>query len=215
LQLALHINFCNAENRKLTTSDQDTAFASNLSLKAKTYALKAIKRQWLFLQKLLKQKEENLDVQLSKQELSLKEGSVLQIFVSSSMSENLLRSYAQQAKKYNATLIFRGLPSGSWKELAALIQKICAKDAKGKSINAAFQIDDPAFEKFDIKVVPTIVLSMDQNILDNQLDSQIDNQTLKFDKVAGAISINQALKLFASGGELSDIATSILDNTHD
>jgi type-F conjugative transfer system pilin assembly protein TrbC len=74
----------------------------------------------------------------------------------------------------------------------------------GKATNTAFQIDDTAFEKFDIKVVPTIVLSMENKIL--------DNQTLKFDKVAGSISISQALTFFSNSGELSDIATNFLDD---
>lgn len=199
----MHINFCNAENHKLMTSEEVTSFASNLSLKAKSYGLKAIKRQWLFLQKLLKQKEENLDSESIKKTAKLQNNANLQIFVSSSMSKNLLRSYALEAEKYNGLLIFRGLPSGSWKELAALVKQIQSKDAMGKATNTPFQIDDTAFEKFDIKVVPTIVLSMENNIL--------DNQTLKFDKVAGSISISQALNFFSNSGELSDIATNFLD----
>ena len=100
----------------------------------------------------------------------------LKIFVSSSMSQNLLKSYARSAKKYNATLVFRGLPQGSWKKLSDLVYEI----SEGEDQNIAMQIDDEAFSSYGVNAVPAIILAKEENALS-------ENPRITFDKITGDI----------------------------
>lgn len=125
----------------------------------------------------------------------------LQIFVSQSMSLNLLRTYYKQAINYGGILVFKGLPEGSFKELTKLVIQI----SRGKDIGA-MQIDDEAFEKFGISSVPTIVLSQESNCLFNQ------NCRLIYDKIIGNIGIRGALEKFAESGDLAKEARGLLEH---
>lgn len=118
----------------------------------------------------------------------------LQIFVSSSMPKTLLQNYAKEATLYDAVLVFRGLPEGSFRALSDLIMSI--SDDSGSS--AAMQIDDEAFAKYKVTTVPTIILSKESAFLD--FDS--DKARPIYDKVQGNIAIKYALELFADSGEL-------------
>ena len=124
----------------------------------------------------------------------------LKIFVSSSMSQNLLKSYARSAKKYNATLVFRGLPQGSWKKLSDLVYEI----SEGEDQNIAMQIDDEAFSSYGVNAVPAIILAKEENALS-------ENPRITFDKITGSIGIIKALEAFSEKGQLSDIAINILE----
>lgn len=90
--------------------------------------------------------------------------SKLYVFVSSSMPLPLLKTYAHEALKYNATLVFKSLPNGSFKSLAELMVQL--KDAGGDVANAS--IDDEAFELFSISSVPTVVLTEEHAYHPNQ-----------------------------------------------
>lgn len=127
-------------------------------------------------------------------------GANLQIFVSQSMSLNLLRTYYKQAINYGGTLVFKGLPEGSFKELTKLVMQI----SRGEDIGA-MKIDDEAFEKFGISSVPTIVLSQESNCLFNQ------NCRLIYDKIIGNIGIRVALEKFAESGDLAKEARGLLE----
>jgi len=70
-------------------------------------------------------------------------GVTFRIFVSNGMSKNLLKSYVKLAKKYNAILVFNGLPNGSWHKLSQLVTEISGD----KPELVALQIDDEAFAK--------------------------------------------------------------------
>lgn len=118
----------------------------------------------------------------------------LQIFVSSSMPKTLLQNYAKEATLYDAVLVFRGLPEGSFRALSDLVMSI--SDDSGSS--AAMQIDDEAFAKYKVTTVPTIILSKESAFLD--FDS--DKARPIYDKVQGNIAIKYALELFADSGEL-------------
>lgn len=118
----------------------------------------------------------------------------LQIFVSSSMPKTLLQNYAKEATLYDAVLVFRGLPEGSFRALSDLVMSI--SDDSGSS--AAMQIDDEAFAKFKVTTAPTIIFSKESAFLD--FDS--DKARPIYDKVQGNIAIKYALELFADSGEL-------------
>lgn len=129
----------------------------------------------------------------------LKPRPILQIFVSKSMPKQLLRAYAKEASRYDGVLVFRGLPEGSFRQLIALVM-----DISDASFPCAMQIDDEAFKAYDIKAVPTIVLSKPASIFDEQ--REISN----FDKLQGNITIKYALELFSSGGDLASLARGML-----
>lgn len=124
----------------------------------------------------------------------------LQIFVSSSMPISLLKSYTKEATKYNGVLVFRGLPEGSFYRLAKLVSDISGNNAEG----IAMQIDDEAFKAFNIKIVPTIVLSKEASIFSEQV------QGGAFDKIGGNVTIKYALEVFAKEGDLKENARELL-----
>lgn len=123
----------------------------------------------------------------------------LQIFVSSSMSKHLLKAYAKEASRYKGVLVFRGLPSSSFRKLTDLVM-----DISDEQYPAAMQIDDEAFANFDINTVPAIVLSKPAAMFSEQ------SMPSKFDKIAGNITIQAALEIFARDGDLSLQAKELL-----
>ena len=124
----------------------------------------------------------------------------LQIFVSHSMPISLLKSYAKEATKYNGVLVFRGLPVGSFHKLSNLVSDISGDNAEG----IAMQIDDEAFKAFNIKIVPTIVLSRSASIFSEQVKGGA------FDKIGGNVTIKYALEVFAKEGDLKENARELL-----
>ena len=124
----------------------------------------------------------------------------LQIFVSHSMPISLLKSYAKEATKYNGVLVFRGLPAGSFHKLSNLVSDISGDNAEG----IAMQIDDEAFKAFNIKIVPTIVLSRSASIFSEQVKGGA------FDKIGGNVTIKYALEVFAKKGDLKENARELL-----
>ena len=124
----------------------------------------------------------------------------LQIFVSSSMPISLLKRYAKEAVKYKGVLVFRGLPAGSFNKLSLLVTDISGDSAEG----IAMQIDDEAFKAFDVKSVPTIVLSKEASIFSEQVKGGA------FDKVGGNVTIRYALEVFAKEGDLKENARELL-----
>lgn len=73
------------------------------------------------------------------------------VFVSFSMPKASLIELNNQAQKYNATLVMKGIYKNSFHEMR---KKILEISPDGLSIN----IDPKAFEKYNIKQVPTFVL---------------------------------------------------------
>jgi type-F conjugative transfer system pilin assembly protein TrbC len=129
----------------------------------------------------------------------LKPRPVLQIFVSTSMPRQLLKSYAREASRLGGIIVFCGLPDGSFRKLTDLVMEI--SDEKHPY---AAQIDDEAFKAFDVKTVPTIVLVKPNAMFDKQRGQE------KFDKVQGNITIKGALELFSNNGDLAVLARGML-----
>jgi len=131
--------------------------------------------------------------------------SKLYVFVSSSMPIPLLKSYASDALKYDATLVFKGLPEGSFKELAELIVQL--KDNNDNIANAT--IDDESFERFSVSSVPTIILTSEPPYHPNQ------TPYIKFDKITGNVGIKYALEQFRDSGDLREEAAKRLERVND
>ena len=105
--------------------------------------------------------------------------SQLLVFVSTSMNESLIKHYHAEATKYGGALVLRGLIDGSFQKSLNFIAKLGIE-------NGAILIDDEAFERYEVKQVPAIVLAKGQG----------------FDKISGSISVVGALKKFAETGSL-------------
>lgn len=140
---------------------------------------------------------QNLNSDIGNERQSL---SGLYVFVSTSMSHALLKSYASMANIYGATLVFKGLPYGSFKELAKLVQ-IITKDNE-----VAIQIDDEAFDRFNVVCVPTIILSKNSEYHPNQTEQ------VTYDKMTGNVGIKYSLEQFATNGDLQSEAREYLND---
>lgn len=102
----------------------------------------------------------NQDQDLMQSYYDPEESVTFQIFVSHSMSKNLLQAYAKATKKCEAVLVFNGLPAGSWQELSRLLTEISGDDPE----LVAMQIDDQAFVQYGIMLVPSFVLSREEEV---------------------------------------------------
>lgn len=139
---------------------------------------------------------------------------LLRIFVSSSMQRSLLKAYALEAKKYNGVLVFKGIPDGSFKAMSDLVRylskdqneglKMNEKQSQNPDDNLAIQIDDEAFEKFNIASVPTFVLSEERECYEAMSCKNL------YDKISGSISIKAALEKFTQNGELKAASAELL-----
>lgn len=181
----------------------DMEFGQELAKRSRQITLLEMQEQWLELQNMLRDKNtQNIGSNQSMTDFGndLNWGTSLRIFVSSSMSRDLLKSYAREAKNYGAVLVFNGLPDGSWHKLSELVTEISGNDPD----LIAMQIDDQAFNEFNITSVPSFVLAKEEDIFS-------ENPKVIFDKVSGSIGIRRVLETFAQRGQLQDIAQYRLD----
>lgn len=125
---------------------------------------------------------------------------MVKVFVSSSMPKNLLRQYHRQVVQYGGTLVFKGLPEGSFKTLAKLVMSIAENGEAG-----SMQIDEAAFDCFAISTVPAILLIKEEDCLGEQ------SGKVTYDKITGSIGIKVALEKFAANGDLSQEAKRLLE----
>ena len=185
-------------DKKFEFKQDDLEYAKDLTKRSMQMNMPKIKEKWYELQEMLgndiNHNDGGMDVDSDGLD-ELTSNTLFRIFVSSSMSMNLLKSYAKSAKKHNAILVFQGLPDGSWRKLSDLVSEISGNDNEA----VAMQIDDEAFKQFNITSVPSFVLAKEEEIFS-------ENPKVTFDKVTGSIGIRKALELFADGGQLADIA---------
>lgn len=103
------------------------------------------------------------------------------VFVSNSMGKTLLSDYVIEAEKHDATLVFRGLVKGSFKEIGNLASEIL------QDKNVGMIIDDNLYNKYSIQSVPTIIL--------------LDEETGAFHKITGNVGLTNALGIFKELGD--------------
>ena len=186
-------------NARFEFKKEDLEYAKDIRKRSMQMNMPTIKKKWYDLQEMLgrdiNQAREGIDSSPSDDSDDLTSNTSLRIYVSSSMSMNLLKSYATSAKKYNAILVFQGLPDGSWRKLSDLVSELSGNDNNA----IAMQIDDESFKQFGITNVPSFVLAKEEDVF-------AENPKITFDKVTGSIGIKKALELFKDHGELADIA---------
>jgi len=102
----------------------------------------------------------------------------LMIFMSSSLGTKTLASYAEEAKDYNATGLFKGIRKSD-KTLMEFLREVInpIKEVSG-AIKMPITIDPKAFEKFGIQSVPTLVF--------------YDAETNQYYKTVGSTTISYA-----------------------
>lgn len=184
----------------LDVSKEDMEFAKKLQVQVQNTLNKGLKEKYQEFEQISKntenaQNDKTLDVADTSTFLE-DDNTRLRIFVSSSMSLNLLRSYYKESQRYGGHLVFNGLPSGSFKELLRIAQEI----VEGNDIGG-LEIDDEAFKAFKAWQVPVIVLS-------REVDSLFDAEgaSPQYDSIQGAVSIKYALEEFATRGDLKEEA---------
>ena len=107
----------------------------------------------------------------------------LSVFISFSVPMESWKWLSKELEQIGGTFVLNGIPNGSFHEFALKIQAL-RKDG----INAPIQIDPLGFEQYQIKQVPTVIVS--------------DGKT--FDKVSGNIPLRTALDLFIDSGSFSE-----------
>lgn len=143
----------------------------------------------------------------------------LYVFVSYSMSEDMIRAYAREAMWAGASLVVRGLVEGE--TMADFVHKKAKALLNGKGYTAAMHIDPRLYDAFGVTAVPAIVLSKDDVTKYCQSsDEKIDNRNVTrkcvardpstFVKVSGAITLDYALQLFSETDLFEEEATSRL-----
>ena len=184
-------------NARFEFKKEDLEYAKDIRKRSMQMNMPTIKKKWYELQEMLGRDQARDDIESASSDNldDLTSNTSLRIYVSSSMSMNLLKSYATSAKKYNAILVFQGLPDGSWRKLSDLVSEISGNDNNA----IAMQIDDESFKQFNITNVPSFVLAREEDVF-------AENPKITFDKVTGSIGIRKALELFKDHGELADIA---------
>lgn len=125
----------------------------------------------------------------SKAERSDPSAGQLLIFVSSSLSAASLKRLAEDAAKIGAQLIFRGLINDSFKDTHLYFAEL--------GIQA--QIDPLKFEKHQVQMVPTFILTTSQTT----------------DRLQGHVSVAEALTQFKDLGELRALAAQFLKELGD
>lgn len=201
---------------------EDEEFANEMRVKAQQINRVALQEKLLELQKMqssvLSKTNDAESVNAMMQDSIMDNNNILRVFVSSSMPLELLKHYATQAKYYKAILVFKGLPNGSWIQLANLIHDIVGTEIGNQDI--AIQIDDESFALYGINSVPSFVFSREGGMFAKSSDGEADSKTsssssnIVFDKVVGNIGIKRALEEIAAEGELSEVARELLHREH-
>lgn len=105
------------------------------------------------------------------------------VFVTLSMSDDSLKTYAHDLQKINGRLVIRGLVEDSLPKTKARLEKL----------GIAIDIDPPMFDKFNIEMAPVIIharLSKGEYVLDD------------FDRITGQVSLHYAIDKFAESGSM-------------
>lgn len=110
----------------------------------------------------------------------------LLVFVTLSMPKESLKRLARQTAAVGGVLVLRGLLKGSLKETARAVKEI--------SETAAWQINPPAFTRYNVKAAPSFVMTRDAR--QNQVSSNEAGcaPPQSFIAISGDVSLSYALE---------------------
>ena len=109
----------------------------------------------------------------------------LLVFISFSMPEDSLLSFAKELQNYSGAFVIRGLPNNSF---AAFFNKL--NYLKEIGMDTPILIDPDSFEDYEVTRVPTIILR--------------EGET--FDKITGNVLVSCALEKFTEKGDKKYLA---------
>ncbi len=116
----------------------------------------------------------------------------LQIFVTLAMPEASLSALIAQAARANAVLVLRGAKNGSVRQTLEAARKLIGTQA------VAWQIDPPAFARYQINAAPTFVLTR-TGTQPRACGDDVCLADHDFAKLTGDVSIDYALEAIARG----------------
>lgn len=108
----------------------------------------------------------------------------LLVFVTLSLSDDVLKTLYREASKIGGRLVIRGLVDNSFPKTHERLM----------ALNIGAEIDPPAFEAFKVKRVPTFVY-VGRGL-------QETNKTPPHDRLQGNVSLSYALEQFKKSGEI-------------
>jgi conjugal transfer pilus assembly protein TrbC len=106
--------------------------------------------------------------------------SALYVCLSFSLEDSLWIQFSKEIEKIGGTIVIRGLPNNSFKELADRLFEL-----QEKGVTAPIQIHPKLFQDCDVQLVPTII------VLEGN----------RYDKISGNVSIKYALEKMSQQGE--------------
>ncbi|MBL0292028.1 MAG: type-F conjugative transfer system pilin assembly protein TrbC [Betaproteobacteria bacterium] len=116
----------------------------------------------------------------------------LQIFVTLAMPEPSLRALIAQAARANAVLVLRGAKNGSLRQTLEAARTLIGTQP------VAWQIDPPAFARYQISAAPTFVLTR-AGAQPAACAAGVCLADHDFAKVTGDVSLDYALEAIARG----------------
>jgi len=193
---------------KVAEADRD--WLKGIMEKSREIVMSAIAEKYRELLMLRQQQdglaEHNSLTDLDEQGRNYRASSTLKVFVSSSMSTELLKTYVKEAKRYGAVLVFNGLPGNSWVKLNKTVMEMVEDQER-----VGIQIDPEEFDRFNIKTVPAFVLIKEADWITGTSEEMVEDRVI-YDKVTGNIGTEAALRLFAEQGELDAMARAKAEN---
>lgn len=113
----------------------------------------------------------------------------LLVFISFSVPLETWKEHSYYLQKVQGAFVLRGIPQNSFEALGSKIIEL-----RKAEIQAEVILDPQAFEKYDIQLIPTILLRKEE----------------KYDKIAGNISLPSALSLLSAKGDNQEAARGLL-----
>jgi len=127
----------------------------------------------------------------------------LYVFVTTKMTDQNLKSLIKEAKKYNGTVLLRGLKDNSMMKTIEYFQGLLKEDLEG------IAIDPTLFREYGIERAPTFVLEATTSGAPTG-GSPTGGVDKRFDKVEGNVSLRYALEKMADQGDLKESAAKLL-----
>lgn len=124
----------------------------------------------------------------------------LLVFVSLSMPVEMIELYGKQASAAGGVLVIRGLVGNSMRQTVAALQSLV------DSTGVETLVDPTLYQRFKVSRVPTIILTDGVLSPCSPEEQNCDAATPVYDQVAGNVTLEYALSLFASSGQSSERA---------
>lgn len=140
---------------------------------------------------------------LRRKQLNLEKEDQLYIFVSRSMPEPLLRSYALDAAYTSAVLVMRGIKKDE--TLDVFFRSQLMLDLKPSGAGAMVQLDPRLFDAFEVEAVPAIVFTKNSliDLCTTPNSTNVNCEPVnseKYYKITGGVTLKYALDQFIQKG---------------